>query len=73
MIATGIGERPQNDCPGDYTSRSMTETEIRYAQTKKELLAAMLACRKFHDYIYGREAIIKTDHKPLYKCCTVCR
>ena len=25
----------------------------------------MFACTKFHDYIYGKEVIIESDHKPL--------
>jgi hypothetical protein len=43
----------------------MTATEQRYAQIEKELLAVVYACRKFHDYIYGKDIIIETDHKPL--------
>ena len=31
----------------------------------KELLSATFACRKFHDFIFGRQATIKTNHKPL--------
>ena len=41
------------------------EDESRYAQVEKELLAATFTCKKFHDLIYGREAIIETDHKPI--------
>ena len=29
------------------------------------VLSVTFACRKFHDFIYGRLATIKTDHKPL--------
>lgn len=55
----------QNNAPIAYASRSLSETEQRYAQIEKELLAIIFSCRKFHHYIYGREVIIKTDHKPL--------
>ena len=41
------------------------EAETRYAQIEKELLSATFACRKFHDFIYGRQASIETNHKPL--------
>ena len=34
-------------------------------RSKRELLAAVFACRKFHDFIYGRRVTIETDHKPL--------
>ena len=55
----------QDEAPVAYASRALTEVEVRYAQIEKELLAAVFACRKFHDFIYGRTAIIETDHKPL--------
>lgn len=55
----------QNGSPIAYASRSMSETEQRYAQVEKELLAIIYSCRKFHYFIYGREAVIKTDHMPL--------
>ena len=55
----------QEETPVAYASRSLTDAETRYAQIEKELLAAVFACTKFHDYIYGRTAIIETDHKPL--------
>ena len=42
----------QDESPVAYASRSLSEVETRYAQTEKELLAAVFACRKFHDYIY---------------------
>ena len=48
-----------------YALRGLTEDESRYAQVEKELLAATFTCQKFHDVIYGREAIIETDHKPI--------
>ena len=55
----------QNDTPIAFASRSLSETETRYAQIEKELLAAVFACKKFHDFVYGRKVIIETDHKPL--------
>ena len=55
----------QDESPVAYASRSLSEVETRYAQIEKELLAAVFACRKFYDYIYGRKIIIETDHKPL--------
>ena len=55
----------QDGYPVAYASRALTEAETRYAQIEKELLSATFACRKFHDFIYGRQATIETDHKPL--------
>ena len=51
--------------PIAYASRSMTETEKRYAQIEKEALAATWACEKFATYILGMKFLIETDHKPL--------
>ena len=51
--------------PVAYASRSMTETEMRYAQIEKEALATTWACERFSDYILGKTIAIETDHKPL--------
>ncbi|KAK2717023.1 hypothetical protein QYM36_007237 [Artemia franciscana] len=48
-----------------FGSRSMSETEQRYSQIEKELLAVVFGCKHFHQYIYGRTVTITTDHKPL--------
>lgn len=55
----------QNKKPVAFASRSLNETEKNYAQVEKELLAIVYSCLKFHNYIYGREVEIHTDHKPL--------
>ncbi|KAL5477426.1 hypothetical protein EMCRGX_G024224 [Ephydatia muelleri] len=51
--------------PVSYASRSMSETERRYAQIEKEALAVTWACEKFADYIIGLKVQLETDHKPL--------
>ena len=51
--------------PVAYASRSMTDTELRYAQIEKEALAITWSCEKFSDYILGKTITIETDHKPL--------
>ena len=50
-----------------YASRALTDTETRYAPIESEMLAVVFACRKFHQYIYGRlrSVVVETDHKPL--------
>ena len=51
--------------PVVYASRSLTETESRYAQIEKEALASTWACERFSDYILGKSIVIESDHKPL--------
>ena len=40
-----------------YASKSLTETERRYAQTEKEALALVWAVERFHIYLIGRASI----------------
>lgn len=56
----GGGERPIA-----YGSRTLTLAEKGYSQIQREALAIIYAVKKFHQYIYGRKFILKTDHKPL--------
>ena len=55
----------QDDASVAFASRALSDAETRLAQIEKELLAAVFACRKFHDFIYGHRVTIQTDHKPL--------
>ena len=48
-----------------YGARSLTPTEQNYAQIEKEMLAILVACEKFEQYIYGRHVTVGSDHKPL--------
>ena len=43
-----------------YASRSLSETETRYAQIEKEALAIVWSCEKFSDYILGSKFEIET-------------
>ena len=55
----------QNNKPIAYASRALTETQKRYAPIEQELLAVVLGCHKFHQYIYGKQVTVYSDHKPL--------
>ena len=48
-----------------YASHSLSDTETRYAQIEKEVLALTWACDKFSTYLLGKKFAIETDHKPL--------
>ena len=51
--------------PVAYASRAMTSAERNYAQILKEMLGVVFACERFHCYVYGRQFVVETDHKPL--------
>ncbi|RXN30291.1 retrotransposon-like family member retr-1 [Labeo rohita] len=52
--------------PVAYASRSMTDSECRYAQIKKECLGLVFGLEKFHNYVYGLPTFTaETDHRPL--------
>ena len=55
----------QNGKPVAYASRALTDTETRYAQIEKEMLAIVYALEKFHQYTYGRRVTVYSDHQPL--------
>ena len=51
--------------PIAFSSRSLSETELRYAQIEKEALALTWALEKFSEYTLGKVIQLETDHKPL--------
>ena len=55
----------QEGQPAAFSSRALSNTEKNYAQIDKELLSIVHGCTRFHQYVYGREVTVQTDHKPL--------
>ena len=55
----------QKGKPIAFASRTLTDTERRWAQIEKELLAVTYGLKKFHHFTYGRHVNVITDHKPL--------
>ncbi|XP_055492867.1 uncharacterized protein K02A2.6-like [Leucoraja erinacea] len=63
---TGLGAAlTQKGKPVAFGSRALTPTERGYAQIEKECLAIVFGMEKFHQYTYGREVTVQSDHKPL--------
>lgn len=55
----------QQGQPVAYASRALTPAETKYSQIEKELLAQVFGLERHHEYVYGRQVILWTDHKPL--------
>ena len=68
---TGIGavltqeDNEGKEHPVAYISRSLSRAERNYSTTEKEALAIIWATKYFHQYLYGTEFDIITDHQPL--------
>lgn len=63
---TGLGAvLIQDGHPVAYASKSLSDTERRYAQIEKEMLAIVFGAERFHQYIYNKQVTVETDHKPL--------
>ena len=48
-----------------YASRTLTPVERRYSQADKEALALVWSCDRFHQFLYGMDFELVTDHKTL--------
>ena len=66
--ASGIGLGAcllQEGKPVAFASAALNQTQRRYSQIEKELLAIVFGCKRFHSYIYGKDIKVETDHRPL--------
>ncbi|WP_419601948.1 RNase H-like domain-containing protein, partial [Thiolapillus sp.] len=62
----GIGAAlTQDGKPIAFASKALTDTEQRYANIERELLAVVFGCERFHTYVYGKPFVVESDHKPL--------
>ena len=55
----------EGDHPIAYASRSLNQAEKNYSQLDREGLSIVFGVKKFHKFLFGRQFIIITDHKPL--------
>ena len=55
----------QEGKPVCYASRSLSDTESRYSNIERKLLAACWCLERFNHYVSGKQVLIETDHKLL--------
>ena len=51
--------------PVAFYSRKLKTSERKYAIGEKELMAIVFAMEHYKIYLYGREFVVRTDHRPL--------
>ena len=51
--------------PVAYASKKLLDREKRYSTVERECYAIVWALAKFRYYLYGREFLLETDHRPL--------
>lgn len=55
----------QENQPIAYATKALTASQQNWPQIEKEAFAIKFGCHKFHDYVFGKNLTIETDHKPL--------
>nr|GEV21325.1 reverse transcriptase domain-containing protein [Tanacetum cinerariifolium] len=65
-IGAVLGQRKKKHFqPIHYASKTMTEAQIHYTTTEKEMLAVVYAFEKFWPYLVLSKSIVYTDHSAL--------
>nr|GEW03038.1 tRNA (cytosine(38)-C(5))-methyltransferase [Tanacetum cinerariifolium] len=65
-IGAVLGQRKTTHFqPIHYASKTMTEAQIHYTTTEKEMLAVVYAFKKFRPYLVLSKSIVYTDHSAL--------
>ncbi|GJR77377.1 reverse transcriptase domain-containing protein [Tanacetum coccineum] len=65
-ISAVLGQRKMKHFqPIHYASKTMTEAQIHYTTTEKEMLAVVYAFEKFRPYLVLSKSIVYTDHSAL--------
>ena len=49
----------------EHMSRALDESKHNWATIEREMLAIILGCERFRQYMYRRKTTVESDHKPL--------
>ena len=55
----------QDGKPVAFCSKALTDCEERYANIEREMLMVVYRCERFHTYLYGKQFLVESAHKPL--------
>ena len=61
----GLGTALLQNKPVAFASKAFTDTECRYTNKEREMLAVVFGAERFHMYVYGQSFTIESDNKPL--------
>nr|GFC47892.1 reverse transcriptase domain-containing protein [Tanacetum cinerariifolium] len=65
-IGAVLGHRKtKHFSPIHYASKTMTEAQIHYTTTEKEMIAVVYAFEKFRPYLVLSKSVVYTDHSSL--------
>ncbi|GKA16017.1 reverse transcriptase domain-containing protein [Tanacetum coccineum] len=65
-IGAVLGQRKEKHFrPIHYASKTMTEAQVHYTTTEKEMLAVVYTFEKFRSYLVLSKSIVYTDHSAL--------
>ena len=73
--ASGVGVGGvllQHRQPVTFISQALTETQKRYSNIERELLAVVIVIKHLHHYVFGHHFMVHTDHAPLVNLFDKC-
>ena len=62
----------QNGQPVTFISQALTETQERYSNIERELLAVVIVIEHLHHFVFGHQLTVQTDHVPLVNLFEKC-
>ena len=73
--ASGVGVGGvllQEGQPATFIGQALTETQKRYSNIERELLALVIVIEHLHHFVFGRQFTVNTDHAPLVNLFDKC-